>query len=89
MPFLLRDPHVLLVGHDVGQDGAAEKDHVAPPRRVFDPDFEFLAVGGQVSVPCYLLNVNKIQSETETEAAATIRDEDLAPGIKISRLELE
>ena len=46
LPFFLRDPHVLLIGHDVGQDGAAEKDHVAPPRRVFDADFEFLGSGG-------------------------------------------
>lgn len=42
LPLLLGYPHVLLVGHDVGQHGAAEEDHVPSPRRVFDAHLEFL-----------------------------------------------
>lgn len=41
-PFLLRDPHVFFIGHDVCQDGAAEEDHVSSPGRIFYSDFEFL-----------------------------------------------
>lgn len=44
LPFLLRDPHVFLVGHDIRQHGAAEENHVSPPWGVFDADFEFLCV---------------------------------------------
>ena len=40
VPFLLCDPHVLIIGHDVGQNGPTEEDHVSSARRVFYPHLE-------------------------------------------------
>lgn len=37
-----RHPKGFFVLHDVGQDGAANKDHVLATRRILNPDFEFL-----------------------------------------------
>ena len=39
---LARHPERLLVLHDVGQDGAADEDHVLAARRGLDADLEFL-----------------------------------------------
>lgn len=42
LPSLARNPKLVAVLHDVGQDGPAEEDHVLAPRRVLDPDLEVL-----------------------------------------------
>lgn len=52
-PFLLvllpRHPEVVLVLHNVGQHGAAQKHHVLTSRGVFYPDLEFLQKGQRVN----------------------------------------
>ena len=42
LPLLLRDPHVLLVGHDVREHSTSQENHVSPPGWIFYSHLKFL-----------------------------------------------